>query len=151
MLESTTEAARPIDLNRLNAVEKQMGVEFPEGYRRFLLAYNGGQPNPADFTAVEAGETVWMRIHCFHGVDDDVEGCDLLWNFRILKGRLPDNVISIASDEVGNDFCLDLRQQGRGRVLFWNHELEAAGPDVALQVCVANSFEEWLDQLTAHA
>lgn len=151
MLESTRESARPIDRNRLNAVENEIGVEFPESYRSFLLAHNGGRPIPAYFTVVENGEPVWMRIHFFFGVDDDMEGCDLLWNFRTFRDRLPRSVISIASDEVGNLFCLDLRRQGRGGVLFWDHELEAAGYEVALKTVVANTFEEWLDKLTARA
>jgi hypothetical protein len=92
-----------------------------------------------------------MRIHFFFGIDDDIEGCDLLWHYHTLKGRLPRNVISIADDEVANLFCLDLRPQGHGRVLFWDHELEGAGSEIALKAVVANSFEEWLDQLTARA
>jgi SMI1/KNR4 family protein SUKH-1 len=92
-----------------------------------------------------------MRIHFFFGVDDDVESCDLLWNFQTLKVRLPRNVISIASDEAGNLFCLDLREQGRGRVLFWDRELEGAGDHRALKAVVASSFDEWLNQLTVRA
>jgi hypothetical protein len=135
----------------LAAVEKQMEVEFPESYRQFLLAFNGGRPNPAYFTVVEDGEVVWMRIHFFFGVDDAEEGCDLLWHYRTLKGRLPRDVVSIASDEGGNLFCLDLRKRGHARVLFWDHELERAGPRAALKIVIAESFEDWLAQLTARA
>ena len=151
MLDSTREAARPTNRDRVKAVENEMGVELPESYRRFLLAYNGGRPSPAFFTAVENGEAVWMRIHFFFGIDDDVEGCDLLWYYRTLLGRLPRKVIAVANDEVGNLFCLDLRPEGHGRVLFWDHELEGAGPDRALRVVVASSFDGWLNQLTPRA
>lgn len=151
MLESTREASHPPHYDRVNAVEKETGVQFPEPYRRFLLAYNGGRPTPANFTAIEDGEIVWMHIHFFFGIDDDVDACDLLWNYHTLKHRLPRNVISIADDDVGNLFCLDLRVQGQGRVLFWDYELEGMGPELALKTVVANSFEEWLDQLTASA
>jgi cell wall assembly regulator SMI1 len=149
MLESTSEAPQSIDRNRLNSVEARMGVVFPESYRRFLLTYNGGRPAPSYFTAVENGELVLMRIHFFFGIDDPDEGCDLLWNYTTFTGRLPRHVIAVASDECGNRFCLDLRTQGNGRVLFWDHEREGAGTERALGTVVANSFEEWLGMLTA--
>lgn len=151
MLESTKEAAQPIDRTRLNAIEDEVGVKFPESYRRFLLSFNGGRPVPAYFTVIEGGEIVWMRIHFFFGIDDSVEACDLLWNYRSFKDRLPRKVISIANDETGNLFCLDLRPEGNGRVLFWDHELERAGSVRALNVVVASSFDEWLRRLTARA
>ena len=34
---------------KIDAAEKALGVELPEPYRRFLLAHNGGRPEPADF------------------------------------------------------------------------------------------------------
>ena len=149
MLESTSEAGPPIDQGRLAAVESEIGIEFPESYKRFLLAHNGGRPNPAYFTVAENNEIVWMRIHFFFGIDDEIDGCDLLWNIRTTRGRLPRSVVPIADDEGGNLFCLDLRPQGGGRIIFWDHELEFAGPDLAMKLEVANSFDEWLHQLTA--
>jgi len=151
MLESTREAAQLIDRSRLKPVEREMGVEFPESYRRFLLAYNGGRPTPAYFTVVEDGKSVWMRIHFFFGVDDPIESCDLLWNYETFRGRLPHRVIAIANDECGNLFCLDLRPEGGGKVLFWDHELEGASAKRALKAVVAISFADWLNQLTARA
>ena len=150
MLESTSEAPQLIDRSRLNAVEAKIGVRFPDSYRSFLLTYNGGRPAPSHFTAVENGELVLMRIHFFFGVDDPDDGYDLLWNYTTFTGRLPRHVIAIANDECGNRFCLDLRGQGNGRVLFWDHELEGVGAERALGTVIESSFEEWLGMLTTH-
>ncbi len=88
-----------------------------------------------------------MRIHFFFGIDDDAKGCDLLWNYHTLKDRLPKHVIAIASDEVGNRFCLDLSSQGGGRVVFWDHEMDGADSRTALKTVVAESFGDWQDML----
>jgi cell wall assembly regulator SMI1 len=148
MLELTREAGRPIDPSDVDALEKEMRVKFPEPYRAFLIAYHGGRPTPSNFFPVIHGRVTPMRIHFFLGIYDDLNSCDLRWNFNTLKGRIPNKVIPIASDEFGNRFCLDLRSRVTSPVLFWNHEEEAAGPKGAIKVAVATSFDDWLRQLT---
>lgn len=64
---------------------------------------------------------------------------------------MPQHVISVASDEAGNRFCLDLRSAKASPILMWDHEHEGAGPAGALKVRIADSFEEWLTQLTHDA
>ncbi len=151
MLRSTSEAAQPIDRQRLIAVEKELEVRLPDSYRQFLLTFNGGRPSPSDFTVVENGSVVWMRIHFFHGVDDDVEGCNLLWVYKTFRRRIPAGVYSVACDESGSQFCLDLRPGEGGRVLFWDHEREHRGAEKALTAVVAASFEEWMANLCDRA
>jgi hypothetical protein len=124
-----------------------MEVELPDSYRQFLLTHNGGCASPSEFKVVENGNVVWMRIHFFHGVDDDIEGCDLLWNCETLRGRLPAGVYSVACDEGGNLFCLDLRANKYGPVLFRDHELEHRGFRKALSAVVAATFEDWIAEL----
>jgi hypothetical protein len=34
----------------IDKVQSQLGVVFPEDYRRFLLRYNGGRPKPDLFS-----------------------------------------------------------------------------------------------------
>jgi cell wall assembly regulator SMI1 len=151
VLERTTEAARPITKRRLASVERTLGVELPNAYRNFLLTFNGGRPFPAHFVLSRGGASQWTKIHFFFGVDDDTLSCDLLWNYNAYKNRLPAGVIPIAGDEFGNRFCLDLRVSRDGPVLFWDHELELHGQERALTGKVADTFTDWLQQLTVRA
>ena len=125
-----------------------MSSECPSSYRQFLLRFNGGRPTPSYFWLGSVGDGAWFRIHFFFGIDDDVECCDLLWNHATFKHRLPSRVIPVASDEFGNLFCFDLRTSEHAPVLFWDHEKEGQGEAAALRIKVADSFEDWIDQLT---
>jgi cell wall assembly regulator SMI1 len=146
MLDHTREAAPPTSAARLESVERILALKFPESYRTFLLTHNGGRPVPADIAQPGVDPDQWMRIHFFFGIDDDVQSCDLLWNWEVVGARLPKSVLPIANDEVGNRFCLDLRHPHAARVLFWDHELEHLGPARSLTT-VAASFDDLLDRL----
>jgi hypothetical protein len=149
MIEYTTETGPRLELDLLNKFQERIGYRLPDSYCRFLLKHNGGRPKPGYFLAVEDGEPQWMRGHFFFGIGAPVESCDLGWNSSIFQGRIHKGVIPIASDEVGNRFCLDLRQPSSSPVLFWDHEKEGLGKNAALSIVIATSFEEWIQEFTA--
>jgi len=151
MLERTTEAARPITLKRIEALEKKLKLSLPPAYKEFLLRFNGGRPHPSHFTLDRGLGEHWEKVHFFFGVDDDTPSCDIEWNHDTFKRRIPDRVLPVADDEFGNCYCMDLRSDPEGPILFWDHELEQKGMVEALKHRIAGSFSEWLAMLTPRA
>lgn len=43
------ESNPPITDADIQALEQQLNIKFPDDYRRFLLAHNGGRPKPEVF------------------------------------------------------------------------------------------------------
>ena len=96
------------------AAEKTLGVHFPPDYRRFLLAHNGGVPEPPYF-----GKEV---VHYFFSIAVRQKISNLVERARIRAPDLPKGVIPIATDPFGNAICLAAGRKNRGKVYFWEHE-----------------------------
>jgi hypothetical protein len=115
----------PVPEQELDAFEKAIGGELPGEYRQFLLACNGGTPDghvwfegsSADSAGVTAG------VCDIGGLREEL-GLSLVWNRKILGGRLPDGLIWIMSDHFGNAICLGVSSEHHGLVYFWDHEFE---------------------------
>src|ERR1035437_5414671 len=81
--------------------ESELKISFPEIYRKFLLQYNGGVPEPALFTVSRWGKTLVNR---FFGIS-----------------------LAIADDPGGNTIILIYDGPNKGKIYFWDHE-EESGP-----------------------
>ena len=63
----------------IRKAEKQLGVVFPDDYRAFLQAVNGGVPTPSEFAMAEPGRPgERICIDFFYGVGATREHKDLL-------------------------------------------------------------------------
>ncbi len=149
-LVSMEKATGPLEEAELQDQEQKWGFRLPDGYREFLLKYDGGRPEPFSFRfkGSENGSTV----HSFLGIKQD-RYRDLQKKLKDYEGRLPKRFFPIAYDEGGNQICIAIAGDDRGKVYFWDHELEADAsqgedPEIADNiVLIADSFSEFLDGL----
>lgn len=133
----------------LASFELELGVTLPDPYRRFLLRNNGGRPPlKKDTVDVEGLPGGAAGIQFFFGRSDSLESYDLRWNKETLCERIPDNLLPIACDSSGNDFCLSLQGADRGAVLYCDLQSVycnfEADPDF---YPVAPDFDSFLNKL----
>jgi hypothetical protein len=127
----------PLSETRLAAFEAELGIALPEEYRAFLLQHNGGVPSRVTFDV--PGEDGGERpFHCFFAVhdgpwdDSTPEGSQgfplqaALADFRDETGR--DDVLPVGKDWSGSYVCIGLAGDDRGRVLYYDHEMEQFVP-----------------------
>ena len=149
-LTSMKEATGPLDELILSRHEDSWGFRLPDDYRRFLLQFNGGRPHPRyfEFKDHEGGSSV----HSFLGFNEDYNR-NLVKKLQMFKDRLPARFFPVAYDDGGNQICLSISGNDRGKVYFWDHELQAdqtvgESPENADNIMlVADSFEEFLNGL----
>jgi SMI1 / KNR4 family (SUKH-1) len=116
----------------IGAADKALGFPIPETYRSFLALTNGGQPIQSNFSEV-------VGVQEFLGLDDLVQYSNML------RGRIPGEMIPIATAEGGN-LILVSASRDDGAVYFWDHEREGAGSAVKL---LASSFDDFVSRLTS--
>jgi hypothetical protein len=92
----------------------------------------------------------------FYGSKDTINS--LAENIEAYKGRMPDMIIPIGDDGMGNQICLGIGGDERGKVYYWDHEnewdeqqyMEDYGvpmpPEMKFQnvYLVAESFEDFI-------
>ena len=143
------EVGPPLTEASLASFELELGAALPDLYRRFLLRNNGGRPPIAkDTVDVQGLPGGAAGIQFFFGLSDSLESYDLRWNKGTLCERIPDNLLPIACDSSGNDFCLSLQGMDRGAVLYCDLQSVAfnyeADPDF---YPVALDFDSFLNKL----
>lgn len=120
----------PLDEATLSAAGQALGVPLPDDYRRVMLTYNGGRPEPDGFdigwrpeqpNAAAAGRSA--PLSWFFSIHEPREETLLLANQGGLRGRLPSGTLAIARDPGGT---LLLRRTGprQGELLYWLRETE---------------------------
>ncbi len=66
------------------------------------------------------------------------------------SGRIPNSFFPIAYDSCGNLICIPVKGPDRGKVYFWDHEMEAADdeePSYDNLTLIADSFEDFFNSL----
>ena len=128
-------------------LEDLWGFGLPKSYRSFLLS------GPQDHSG---------KIFMFKEETDN--GSVLSDYFKFEKGyarnilqmqtfsgsRVPSNMFPIASDQCGNLILLSVKGPDRGKIYFWDHEMEADEgevPDYSNLTLIADSFEEFIEGL----
>ena len=117
---------------RLRSAERKLGLDFPESYRRFLLAHNGGRPEPETFSLPDGSTDL---VDWFLGIHNGEED-NLLRYADAYKGRVPDDLLPIAHDPGGNLICLGIAPPRFGQIFFWDHNWEARkGSQQRMRTC----------------
>ena len=119
-------------------VESELGVKLPEQYRRFLLQYNGGSPQPPAFR-YGTGPYADSQVQSFNCILPG-DYTDLRKQAQVFKGRVPDTLLPIGADPFGNVIAIGVRSDELGKVFFWDHETSDVHP-------VAPGFNAFLDSL----
>jgi hypothetical protein len=147
MIRSFSECGPPIDDADVRAVEQEIGLSLPKNYRSFLLAHNGGRPEPNAFPIIGFENNPFGAIQLFLGINDDIMSSNLNWNFETMNGRLPDNLLAIACTGSGDLICLSLYGDDAGAIVFWDFYNEPPEPSYDNVYHIADSFEVFLDSI----
>jgi cell wall assembly regulator SMI1 len=144
-------ASGSLSMERLKSIERKYNIDFPPEYRHFLLAYNGGQPQPSAFYFKHTnGSYSDSCVDWFLAIyDEDYSNFENY--FDRYKGhlpRVPDELVPIAHDPGGNLICIAVKGENRGAIYFWDHEREEELPTYRNVHLVADSFNEFLESLT---
>jgi hypothetical protein len=134
----------------IHPIEKFLDVNFTKDYKDFLLNVNGGRPNKAAFKFINNNNG--SIVQQFYGINENGNYGNLLQQYKYNRFRIPNNMIHIGSDCGGNQILLSIKNPDRGKVYFWDHELEADTdngevPSYDNLTLIANSFDEFLSKL----
>ena len=90
----------PLSLDRINDIEREQGVELPDGYRRFLSVWGAGE---FAFTAISSPDpssdwSIWRDLQQFLGGRRDFlpfagNGCGDYYGFPVASGRCEDRIV----------------------------------------------------------
>lgn len=132
----------------LQAIEQLWEISnLPQKYRDFLLKYNGGIPQKKRFWF--KGKRDGSYLTEFYGIIKSSTS-NLLMEQKNAGERIPDNTLPIADDIYGNWILISLKGPDRGKIYFWDHELESYEgeiPDYSNLTLIADSFEEFINSL----
>jgi SMI1 / KNR4 family (SUKH-1) len=145
----------PVTDDQIDHVEALLGVTLPIAYRKFLLATNGGRPDPdgidiswsADQTRCDHWRT--SLVSRFLAIHDGEKANFVEYNLETFKGRIPPDTIAIAYDAGGNLILLGVGEENNGKVFFWvkDHEVEEGEtPGYDNVGILADSLTEFLDK-----
>ncbi|NWJ48686.1 MAG: SMI1/KNR4 family protein [Chloroflexi bacterium] len=132
--------------------EGELGIEFPQAYKDFLMKYYGGRPKLTSFPLFGDSLTSRGSIHWLYSINKVNYNYDIIENMHTFKGRIPTNFLTIGEDPGGNIICISFRGPDAGKVYYWDHEgeLDKSSMDSYENVYfIADSFEEFINSLTA--
>ncbi len=135
----------PVGPAQVADAELELGARLPAAYRAFVLAHNGGHPEPAAFFRQDpmGGGSVAGAVNELYELDE------LRRMLGIYLGRIPDGLLPIGDDQDGNQLLLGLEGRNAGRVYLWTHADEHRPPTFGNVWFVADSFDRFLGALFA--
>ncbi len=129
--EFLTYLAKPggaLDDAAIAAFEAEIGTGLPDDYRAFLQAVNGGWLGGAVLVhgATPDGEPIDTDLHHVGGLRSEppMDLRNARATYQDWIARIPRDLIWIMDDSGGNAICLGIAGDARGKVYFWDHELE---------------------------
>ena len=140
----------PLDENCLRALEQIWCFQLPKEYRSFLLKYNGGEPS-LSFFKYKNKKDDGSVVDTFFGIYKD-DNYNLLNKVIEIGDRHTSDSFPIASDVFGNRICIIVKGPNRGKIYFWDHEMEADTDqgeiaDYSNMTLISDSFNEFIDGL----
>ena len=161
--------------NDIAETEAVCGAKLPQDYAEFLRQYGessfnemvGFDPVSEKAVYVHSKETELpnptfkgSQVAVFFGKNKDVRP-SLIGKIKMYANRMPDKVIPIADDGLGNKITISLAEKDYGKVYWWDHENEWDEEDYLDEVgepmpeeakyqnmyLIADSFTEFLEKL----
>ena len=130
-----------LSLENLESFEHNRNITLPKDYRKFLLEYNGGYPNPGIYKILdELGEGI---LNIFYGIGSMYDNLEK--KFDIFDEILEIGFIPIADDPSGNQICIGISKEYFGQIFHWAHDEE--DHEMENMYLLSRSFNEFLDSL----
>lgn len=137
---------------KIDFFEQLIGNKLPLNYKNFLLNYNCISFD--EYVVFPFAETYpkgdVSMINVFFGFLPE-DTYDLAKNYNNYRGRMPSDLIPIASDPGGNILCIAVSEDSNEKVFFWDHENEEVFENGSCTnqniYLVAKSFDEFIDSL----
>jgi hypothetical protein len=142
-----TMSSAPVSAERIEAVEKKLGVKLPGDYRRFLRTTNGGAPSAKCFTVPGRGGALCDYLY---GIRQKREAGDLQWEQEqaSLWDPLPAGFVAIGHDPGGNLLLMATLGEDVGQIYFWDQDGLWVEEDGENTFPVAKSFGEFVAGLS---
>jgi len=126
----------PVDLVDLKRVETAFALTLPDDYTRQVTA--AGLPWAPDLLTAIVDRR--LHMHDLSHLCTPTEIIEETTDWRPIG--LPENLLVIASDSMGNKFCFDITQLSDGptqkaAIYFWDHDFGDTSK-------VASSFSTWI-------
>jgi hypothetical protein len=142
-----TGANQSITDSDLDAVEQELGFQFPQQFRDLYLQYNGGQPERGK-RRFENDEGSWI-FHGFLPIRHQSGPVSILersfYMVRVKNQSVPEFLVPFGFDDFGNYFCFSTRDTDFGAVYFC--VMDARDPR-RLAKFLTGSLNEFLEKLT---
>lgn len=149
-----TDTETKIDSQRIEEIERWIGLTFPKEYKNHLLKYNGGYCNPNVFGFIENGEPTESTVDWFLAIyDGDSDSLKrYIKTYKLDDKRLPSHIVPIAHDPGGNLICISCGSEDYGYIYFWNHEKEvdyffSNDSDYSNLYLISKTFDLFLNSL----
>ena len=122
----------------LLTAENQLGIRFPEEYRRAVLNVGLLWPTIDLLSAIVERE---LDLHCLNDMYSprDIVQQTLSWR----EIGMPDSLVAFASDESGNKFCFSTEKSEYGgdssrKIWLFDHDFDSVE-------YIAPGFDVWID------
>jgi hypothetical protein len=124
-LQAIKKKAPPAPADKLVQLEGALGGSLPDDYRRLLETCNGGYVGGSLWYKgpTPTGDPADAGVHHIGGFREESH-FSLAWARACYAGRIPVDLLWIMGDPFGNAICLGVGGTHRGRIYFWDHEME---------------------------
>ena len=135
----------PVTAAEIAVLERMLSIKLPAAYKDFLEQYNGGaiRPNSFRYMDVDSQQLGW--IDSLYGIAEEANRYSLLKNWKICRKNLPDRMIPIGEDGVGNYICISVAGSDIGKVYYMLHEWPPEDEDNLF--LIADDFNAFLESL----
>ena len=138
------EPGKKIEESDIDKYCRIIGKKIPGDYRRFLLEYNGGRPEP-DYFEIENHFEGEGNVAWFFRIESPVEATDLVWCYISIRDHIIGGYVPIAYSASSDEILLSLRSENFGEVWWYDNKRlweGATGNDLYFKL--ADSFSDFL-------
>jgi len=140
--ELVCDKSSPASEAEIAAFEMEIGIRLPEDYRKFLILCHGGTLSE-DCSFIEDSDSFSLAPP--ESIYDLRSIREYRASYRANDSRMPTDVLPIIGDGLGNEFCIGISSNNRGKIYFFDHE---GGLDPTEYFCqLSDSFTEFIANL----
>ena len=141
------EGFKKINEEQIARAENTLNISFHLDYKDFILSNNGMCAEGELGIALPLNQEI-IAIDILYGIDTETENCNILEWTQEYKEDLPENTLIIGDDVLMGFFILVCKGEDKG-VYYYDHAYNLESSDEnGNTYFIANSFEEFINQLT---